>query len=176
MIAGGNSGGLAATLGRIIGVPSQVGSGIFMVKFGLSPPGGYYRDGVIDELDSCVPTGGFINVLRPINFALPLIEAAKTGEVAIIQEPVYEEGIELELEGDELLFDAFMDNQNGWFLDDFDSGWIDIINGELVINVDEENTYIYTTTLFIGNIIMIVDINVLNPAGDGDLALFALHR
>jgi len=171
MIAGGNSGGLAATpSGEIIGVPSQVGSGdIYGEIVDCRRLADTNRDGVIDELDSCVPTGGFINVLRPINFALPLIEAAKTGEVAIIQEPVYEEGIELELEGDELLFDAFMDNQNGWFLDDFDSGWIDIINGELVINVDEENTYIYTTTPFyFGNIIMIVDINVLNPAGDGD--------
>jgi hypothetical protein len=38
------------------------------------------RDGSVDEADTCVPIGGFINGLRPVNLAAPLIEAARRGE------------------------------------------------------------------------------------------------
>jgi len=38
-------------------------------------------DGLIDENDSPVPTGGFINRLRPVNLAYPLINRAKSGTV-----------------------------------------------------------------------------------------------
>ena len=36
-------------------------------------------DGMVDEYDSCIPTGGFINALRPINLALSYVDAAKAG-------------------------------------------------------------------------------------------------
>ena len=36
-------------------------------------------DGRIDDTDNCIPISGFINSLRPINFAVPLIRAAQTG-------------------------------------------------------------------------------------------------
>jgi hypothetical protein len=38
-------------------------------------------DGLIDEADACVTLGGFINALRPVNLAQPLIEAAEGGTV-----------------------------------------------------------------------------------------------
>ncbi len=79
-IAGGNSGGLAANQqGEIIGVPTQVGYGgaeRFADCRYLADTNG---DGVIDENDNCIPVGGFINALRPINLAKPLIEAARLG-------------------------------------------------------------------------------------------------
>jgi S1-C subfamily serine protease len=79
-IAGGNSGGLAATKGgNIIGVPTQVGYGgaeRFADCRYLADTNG---DGVINEDDNCIPVGGFINALRPVNLAKPLIEAARTG-------------------------------------------------------------------------------------------------
>ena len=37
-------------------------------------------DGAIDENDSCVPIGGFLNGIRPVNLALPLLEAAQSGK------------------------------------------------------------------------------------------------
>ncbi len=37
------------------------------------------RDGTINERDSCVPIGNPVTMIRPVNFALPLIEAAKDG-------------------------------------------------------------------------------------------------
>ncbi len=79
-IAGGNSGGLAANQqGEIIGVPTQVGYGgaeRFADCRYLADTNG---DGIIDENDNCIPVGGFINALRPINLAKPLIEMARLG-------------------------------------------------------------------------------------------------
>jgi hypothetical protein len=37
------------------------------------------QDGRINETDTCVPGGGFINALRPVKLAMPLIEAARQG-------------------------------------------------------------------------------------------------
>ncbi len=37
------------------------------------------RDGLINDNDICIPIGGFINALRPSNFARPLLRAASLG-------------------------------------------------------------------------------------------------
>lgn len=79
-IAGGNSGGLAANLGgEIIGVPTQVGYGgaeRFADCRYLADTNG---DGYINQNDNCIPVGGFINAIRPVNLAKPLVEAARLG-------------------------------------------------------------------------------------------------
>jgi serine protease Do len=81
-IAGGNSGGMAVNEeGELVGVPTIAGSGSETEE----PVDCRYvadtnRDGEVNELDSCVPVGGFINGLRPVNLALPLAEAAESGE------------------------------------------------------------------------------------------------
>jgi putative serine protease PepD len=68
-IAHGNSGGLAANdNGEIIGVPT---SGL-----GDCDQTDTNGDG---EIDTCIPNGNAINFLRPINFAEPLIAAARLG-------------------------------------------------------------------------------------------------
>lgn len=36
-------------------------------------------DGLVNTNDACIPTGGFINALRPSNFARPLLRAARLG-------------------------------------------------------------------------------------------------
>ncbi len=79
-IAGGNSGGTAVDdSGLLIGVPTQGGAGstdrIVDCRYIADTNG----DGKIDENDTCVPMGGFINALRPVNLAKPLIEAAARG-------------------------------------------------------------------------------------------------
>lgn len=83
-IAGGNSGGLAAnSLGELIGIPTQLGYGgndQFVDCRVLADTNG---DGRVDSRDACVPTGGFINALRPVNLALPLIERAKAGQINV---------------------------------------------------------------------------------------------
>ncbi len=79
-IAGGNSGGTAVDEnGLLIGVPTQGGAGaadrIVDCRYVADTNG----DGKIDEHDTCVPMGGFINALRPVNLAKPLIDAAVRG-------------------------------------------------------------------------------------------------
>jgi S1-C subfamily serine protease len=77
-IAGGNSGGTAVDEeGLLVGVPTQGGVTDEIVD--ARPVADTNGDGVIDNQDSAVPIGGFINGLRPINLALPLIEQARSG-------------------------------------------------------------------------------------------------
>jgi len=91
-IAGGNSGGLAAdSSGNLVGIPTRAGYGVSVSGEdlvdcrSLADTNG---DGAIDQADTCIPVGGFINALRPVNLAKPLIEAARRGEVAITVKPV----------------------------------------------------------------------------------------
>ena len=80
-ITGGNSGGLAVDgNGRLVGVPTIVGSGADADFVDCRLLSDTNRDGVIDERDTCIPVGGFINGLRPVNLALPLISAAESGQ------------------------------------------------------------------------------------------------
>lgn len=93
-IAGGNSGGLAANEdGEIIGVPTIVGSSQDLdERVDCRYVVDTNRDGQIDENDNCVPVGGFINGLRPVALALPLIDAAETGVtyVSAFPEPEFD--------------------------------------------------------------------------------------
>ena len=88
-IAGGNSGGMAVNdRGELIGVPTTAGSGSDEDE----PVDCRYvadtnRDGEINEADSCVPIGGFINGLRPVNLASPLVEAVESGEAYVGASP-----------------------------------------------------------------------------------------
>jgi S1-C subfamily serine protease len=87
-IAGGNSGGMAVNAaGELIGVPTQASASDESEVVDCRPVADTNRDGYIDDNDTCVPIGGFINGLRPVNLARPLVEAAMSGEeyVADIQ-------------------------------------------------------------------------------------------
>jgi serine protease Do len=70
-LSGGSSGGTAVNRrGQLVGVPTQ-GSALDCRPFDTN------NDGVLDENDgSCIPVGGSIGQLRPINLALPLLEKA----------------------------------------------------------------------------------------------------
>ncbi len=79
-IAGGNSGGTAVNeKGELVGIPTQGGAGSTDRIVDCRRIADTNGDGVIDEHDTCVPMGGFINALRPVNLAKPLIEAARRG-------------------------------------------------------------------------------------------------
>ena len=82
-ISGGNSGGMGTNdQGQLIGVPSIASSGNANTEATdcrvIQDTNG---DGVLDNKDTCIPIGGFINALRPINLAIPLIKAAQSGLV-----------------------------------------------------------------------------------------------
>lgn len=81
VIAGGNSGGLATnTRAELVGVPSRLGTSS-ATKFSdcrrLQDTNG---DGKIDDKDSCIPLGGFINAIRPVNWATSMITTVKQGK------------------------------------------------------------------------------------------------
>jgi serine protease Do len=80
-IAGGNSGGLAASdAGFIIGVPTTASAGTGGNVTDCRVIQDTNGDGVLDSRDTCIPIGGFINGLRPINLVLPLLKAAQSGQ------------------------------------------------------------------------------------------------
>lgn len=79
-IAGGNSGGLGANdLAQIIGVPTRGGAGTDTSIADCRVVQDTNGDGRLDQNDTCIPIGGFINSLRPVNLAVPLVRAAQTG-------------------------------------------------------------------------------------------------
>ena len=81
-ITGGNSGGLGADVeGRIVGVPTLAASGDAETVADCRVIQDTDGDGDTDEEDNCIPIGGFLNSLRPINLARPLIDEAARGQV-----------------------------------------------------------------------------------------------
>ncbi len=76
-IAGGNSGGTAVNeRGQLVGIPTQAAAGSGVTPVDARPVLDTNRDGRIDERDTPMAVGGFINGLRPINLAYPLLEKA----------------------------------------------------------------------------------------------------
>ncbi len=76
-IVGGNSGGLVVdAAGRMVGIPTQA-SGSDAGQFAdcrlLQDTNG---DGEVNDQDQCVPLGGFLSLIRPVEFATALIKAA----------------------------------------------------------------------------------------------------
>ncbi len=79
-IAGGNSGGAAFDLeGRLVGIPTQAAASDTGAVVDCRVITDTNGDGAVDGLDQCVPIGGFLNGLRPVNLAEPLIAQAATG-------------------------------------------------------------------------------------------------
>lgn len=171
-IAGGNSGGPAVDEnGELVGIPTQLGyggeEGVVDCRI-LADTNG---DGVIDELDGCIPTGGFINSLRPVNLARPLIEKAMRGEVAVMDEYFVAEGDlqeEESYQGAVLYQEDFSDPASGWdiFTDmDVDAGYL---NEQYQIGVKTTNIAGWGVS---GNVfddvVLDVDVNVLRASGEG---------
>jgi len=88
-IAGGNSGGAAFDDdGNLVGVPTQASASDTGEVVDCRVITDTNGDGNVDGLDQCVPIGGFLNGLRPVNLAQPLIDQADTGAPISIQESV----------------------------------------------------------------------------------------
>lgn len=79
-VAGGNSGGTAAsTIGELVGIPTNLNAGTNVDPVDCRPMRDTDRDGDIDADDVCVPLGGFLNGVRPVNVAAPMIDAVSRG-------------------------------------------------------------------------------------------------
>lgn len=77
-ISGGTSGGVVLnSIGQMIAVPTQLGSGSEQDVVDCRVITDTNLDGEIDQDDACIPVGGFINALRPVNLAIALIQSAQ---------------------------------------------------------------------------------------------------
>lgn len=168
-IAGGNSGGLAVNEnGELVGVPTQVGSGGSEDSIvDCRPLADTNRDGYIDDYDSCVPTGGFINALRPVNLAVQLITEAQKGIVMIDAGATEEEAYDAS--GQVIFQDDFSDPNSGWGTLSSENGTSAYENGEMTIYVKEPNYLVWSDVSYVyEEIIMTVDARVIHSVGDAD--------
>jgi S1-C subfamily serine protease len=175
-IAGGNSGGLVADdRGQLIAVPTRLGSGAEGEYVDCRVIADTNRDGIVDNRDNCVPTGGFINALRPINLAAPLIEAASGGEFNIIEEPKPDIALPV---GRELIYaDDFSDDDSGWTSGAVNDGYVGYRNGAYEIQVDMDN-YVYwgLSKESFSDFIVTINTRVISSSGDGEYGVICRHQ
>ncbi len=87
-ISGGNSGGTALNdAGQLVGVPTQAKVASADRATDCRRIQDTNGDGRIDETDTCIPIGGFINALRPVNLAREMIEKALSGQLPNPDDP-----------------------------------------------------------------------------------------
>ena len=168
-IAGGNSGGLAVDVdGKLVGIPTQMGYGEASLDIvDCRPVRDTNRDGYIDSNDDCVPTGGFINALRPVNLAMAMIEAAKRGEVAVSTGEA--QTLAYQNSGDIIFQDDFSDAASGWLRTSDSDGSRAYENGEYTINITTPMYWFWSDQYFAYDSLMAeVDTRVLSSAGDAD--------
>ncbi len=172
-IAGGSSGGLAANLqGQMVGIPTRVGAGDAQEVVDCRPLVDTNGDGVVDEHDVCVPIGGYINALRPINLAKPLIEAALTGQIALPTPSLFGDFV---LEARELVFYEPFDNAvTGYWLEERDNqGFSYYSNGRFVVQI-RPTEYIFWYSYLeatLRNVMVQVTVEVVRPTGQGDVGV-----
>ncbi len=170
-IAGGNSGGLVVDAsGYLVAIPTQLGYGGEDQYVDCRVIVDTNRDGVVDGRDSCIPTGGFINALRPIDLARPLIEAAQRGEYNIIEQP--KPDIPLP-QGKEIVYqDDFSKGSSGWDHGSYDGVFVGYKNSEYTIQIDEEGYYFWGTPgENFSDIVLTVDSRIITPVEGGDFGV-----
>lgn len=72
-------GGLFNDEGLLVGIPTSAPTVLQSLGSQCLRIQDINRDGVVNELDSCVPIGDNISVVRPVDFARPLIRGASLG-------------------------------------------------------------------------------------------------
>jgi len=177
-IAGGNSGGLAVNAkGELVGVPTQVGSGDLGDNIvDCRALADTNRDGYVDDNDTCVPTGGFINAIRPVDLALPMIAAARQGQVNITASGTADEPVE-QGEGTVVFEDTFDDPNSGWASSTSAEGSVSYKDDYYAIHVNE-TSFMYWSTLDYSypSVYMKVDAQVFLSVGDGDFGLMCANQ
>ena len=176
-IAGGNSGGLATdNNNKIVGIPTQVGAGETTGEIvDCRPLADTNRDGFINQYDSCIPTGGFINALRPINLAIPLINAAIEGKEAVSFAELPE--VELQAQGMIIYTDDFSDPSTGWPEDTNSDDSFYYRNGRYYIAVNTENNLqpIYGGE-YLDDVVISIDGKVEQSSETGDYGVICRYN
>ncbi len=82
-VSGGNSGGTAVDDdGKLVGIPTREGVQGASGFVDCRPVADTNNDGKLDDKDTCVALGGFINSLRAVNVAKAIVAKATKGKVA----------------------------------------------------------------------------------------------
>lgn len=174
-IAGGNSGGLVANEhGELIGVPTQLGYGGEDEFVDCRVLADTNRDGFVDERDTCVPTGGFINALRPVLLAVPLIEAAQRGEIKI--GTLLSPEVEIPL-GGQILFEDDFQAPRGWDSggDDYARRWL--AGGEYYIEITPDNYFGWANPgLEFDDTVISVDVRAEDTTGQSDFGVLCRYQ
>ena len=177
-IAGGNSGGLAVdSSGRLIGVPTQLGYGGDGQFVDCRVLADTNRDGVINDNDSCVPTGGFINALRPINLAIPLIEAAQNGEINIQRITSNNVAVEAPESSNVLFEDYFDPPAAGWVEWETDISKVEFVNGDMQISLFEEDYFAWNNPeLWFTDVIISTFVHIEEPGEDAAFGVICRYQ
>jgi hypothetical protein len=72
-------GGAYSQAGQLVGIPTTAPVRNLEAGVNCLPVQDTNSDGLVNSNDRCIPTGSFINALRPANFARPLLRAASLG-------------------------------------------------------------------------------------------------
>jgi S1-C subfamily serine protease len=176
-IAGGNSGGLATDgNNKLIGIPTQVGAGDLSGDIvDCRPLADTNRDGYVDQYDTCVPTGGFINALRPINLAIPLINAAVQGNEPYFTAALPEADLSI---GSSVIAEDDFSNKNTEWPEDSNSEeayyykndryYIEVKKGDLTVPI--------TFGKKISDVLIQIDTRVEQSSGDGDYGVICRYQ
>ena len=183
-LAGGNSGGAAINArGELVAVPTLVGTGseeIVDCRVLVDTN----HDGVVDDRDSCVPIGGFLNALRPVDLALPLVEAARHGEVAISTPPPTPQRPQDDLEevwrhpGPLLDAESFDAPVSGWTTTNIDPDLrIRYADGVMYVELlQDDYVQFLTSPVDEADVVITARVRVTQPVGDGEYGLTCRYQ
>ncbi|NPA30904.1 MAG: hypothetical protein GXO37_02780 [Chloroflexi bacterium] len=185
-LAGGNSGGAALNArGELVAVPTRLGAGEDAEVVDCRVLVDTNHDGVVDERDACVPIGGFINALRPVDLAQPLVEAARQGRVARptaapSSRPTPTRGLEeiWRHPGPVLEQDALDTPTPGWTSDPDDpEARIRYADGAMYVTLLNPNfLHTFTTDLQIADVVVKIKARLVRPVEDGDFGLLCRYQ
>ena len=176
-IAGGNSGGMVLNgQGELIGIPTQVGSGGDADIVDCRPLADTNRDGSVDDNDTCIPTGGFINALRPVKLAMPLINAAAEGRVMIVEAP--SEPARAPTAGEVVFADDFSSADSGWAEESTEETRLAYSGGTYLIDVipDKYLSWAPAPVETPADVILSVEAHIQTSTGDSDFGLLCRYQ
>ncbi len=172
-IAGGSSGGLAANRqGELVGIPTLLGAGESSEVVDCRPLVDTNGDGMVDEQDTCVPIGGYINSLRPVNLAKPLIQAALTGKVALPTPHPQMEGSKYALE--EVFYEPFNNAATGyWLEEETAAAATHYKNGRFIVHLQKPEYVVWFSfkERALADMAVGVTAEVLWPTGTGEVGV-----
>ncbi|MBA4380560.1 MAG: hypothetical protein C0393_07805 [Anaerolinea sp.] len=175
-ITGGNSGGMAANAnGELVGIPTQLGYGGNDQFVDCRVLTDTNRDGIVDEKDNCIPTGGFINALRPVNLAFPSIEAAKRGEVNIAS--ITGKGVPMPTPGQLLYENDFSYPKGHWSPYSDNDVSFSYLDGRYHLEMKTERLTAWSNAgENFSDAVISVDAQVVSATGEGEFGLICRYQ